>query len=514
MALNTTPYWITQQGRPYPGVSKNLNVDVVVIGGGMTGVTAAYLLKAAGLTVAVLERGRCGGGETSHTTAHLSAVTDLSFKELTRKLGKDHAQAVWDAGFAAINQIDSNVRSEAIDCDFAWSPGFLFAAENDEDSAARLREEAALALEAGFDAEYLTAVPLFQRPGVRFDHQARFHPLKYLHALAAAVPGNGSHIFENSAVDEVVGDALSVKVGNYVISAGFIVVATHVPIAGKTNLVKATLLQTDLYPYSTYAVAAKIPPGTVPDGLYWDDADPYRYLRLAGHRQDIVIFGGADHKTGQADDTRDHFANVERQLHAVLPQAEVTHRWSGQVIETRDGLPYIGETSRHQFSITGFSGNGITFGTLGAMMARDAATGRSNPWRELFDAGRTDIVRGAKDYVTENKDYPYYLIRDRFAGPDGKTLRSLPRGMGKILELDGERVAAYRDTDGTVTQLSPICTHLGCQVAWNAAETTWDCPCHGSRFTATGKVIGGPAETPLAVRPAEPAEAEKKKRAG
>ena len=169
-----------------------------------------------------------------------------------------------------------------------------------------------------------------------------------------------------------------------------------------------------------------------------------------------------------------------------------------QVIETSDGLPMMGFMAEHQFAATGFAGNGLTFGTLGAMMARDAATGVKNPWRELFDAGRTRIAKGLGNYLSENKDYPYYLVRDRVAGPEGKSLRALGRGQGKILELDGTRVAAYRGDDGEVTLLSPVCTHLGCLVAWNDAESSWDCPCHGSRFTATGKVMGGPAETPLA----------------
>jgi Rieske Fe-S protein len=175
----------------------------------------------------------------------------------------------------------------------------------------------------------------------------------------------------------------------------------------------------------------------------------------------------------------------------------VTHRWSGQVIETHDGLPLIGETAPRQFAATGYSGNGMTFGTLGGMMAADAALGRANPWRELFDTGRTKVRHGAWDYVKENADYPYYLIRDRFAGPEGRSLRARPRGAGKILEIDGRPVAADRDADGVVTLRSAICTHMGCQVRWNPAETTWDCPCHGSRFTPAGKVIAGPAEAPL-----------------
>lgn len=497
---DTTPYWAAVTSPAFPLLSRDLSVDVVVIGGGLTGVTAAYLLKTAGLTVALVERGRCGQGETSHTTAHLTAVTDKLYTELERSLGADHAQAVWDAGFAALSEIDSIVRRERIACDFRWVPGYLHAAidESSDADLAKLRDNAVAASRAGFDAEYIDVVPGINRPGVRFDGQAKFHPLKYLSALVTRVPGDGSHVFEQSGVDAVEGDPLVVKVGAHTITARHVVVATHLPIMGKANVLKATLLQTDLYPYSTYAIGARIPSGVMPEALFWDMASPYHYLRIDAHAgYDFAVFGGADHKTGQTSDTRAHFLTIERALQDVLPGAEVTHRWSGQVVETRDGLPYIGDTAPGQFVITGFSGNGITFGTLGALMARDSIVGRTNPWRDLFDAGRTRLVRGLGHYLSENKDYPYYLIRDRFAGAEGRSLRAVARGQGRLLDLHGRRVAAYRDDDGRVTVLSPVCTHLGCTVAWNSAETSWDCACHGSRFTATGKVIGGPAETPL-----------------
>jgi Rieske Fe-S protein len=167
------------------------------------------------------------------------------------------------------------------------------------------------------------------------------------------------------------------------------------------------------------------------------------------------------------------------------------------VIETNDGLPFIGESSNGQFIATGYSGNGVTFGTLAGMMARDWLSGRKNPWRDLFDPGRMTIVGGTWNYIKENIDYPYYMVRDRFLGPDAKSLRSVRRGEGRIVEIGGERVAVYRDDNGRVTQLSPVCTHMGCEVRWNNAERTWDCPCHGSRFTAAGKVLAGPAESPL-----------------
>jgi Rieske Fe-S protein len=181
----------------------------------------------------------------------------------------------------------------------------------------------------------------------------------------------------------------------------------------------------------------------------------------------------------------------------MLPQVEVTHRWSGQVIETPDGLPYIGNTAEHQCAATGYGGNGLTFGTLAGMMMSDAILERRNPWAELFDPGRKALGRSTWDYLKENVDYPYYMIRDRFAGPDARSLGAVPRGEGKIIELEGKKVAAYRDGSGQLTLRSAICTHMGCVVGWNASERTWDCPCHGSRFKPDGDVISGPAEAPL-----------------
>ena len=236
----------------------------------------------------------------------------------------------------------------------------------------------------------------------------------------------------------------------------------------------------------------------MPDALFWDTADPYHFVRVEPHAGfDVVIFGGEDHKTGQVDDTNACFDRLERKVTNLLPRIEITHHWSGQVIETVDGLPYIGETAERQFAATGFSGNGMTFGTLGGMMAADYVVGTRNPWAELFDPSRKQIRGAAWDYVTENKDYPYYMIRDRFAGAEGRSLRAVKRGEGKLLDLNGKRVAAYRHVDGSTIVRSAICTHMGCEVTWNNAERTWDCPCHGSRFKTDGAVIAGPAESPL-----------------
>jgi glycine/D-amino acid oxidase-like deaminating enzyme/nitrite reductase/ring-hydroxylating ferredoxin subunit len=498
--VDTRAYWGDSSSvSRYPALDRNLTVHTVVIGAGITGLTAAYLIKRSGRRVAVIDRRRCGGVDSGLTTAHVTCVTDRDLSELVKHFGRDHAWAAWDAGLAAIEQIDRIVRQEEIDCEWTWVSGYKHAPPGGtRDERSTLKAEAQLAADLGFEARYLEAVPFFDTPGVEYPGQAKFHPRKYLAALAKLIDGGGSHVFEHTESEEVTGDPLSVRAGGHTLSCDEVVVATHTPLMGKANLPSALALQTKLYLYTSYVVGGRLPPGTVPEACYWDTADPYHYLRIDPHRGfDYAIFGGQDHKTGQETDTAACHAALEATARAILPGLEITHRWSGQVVETNDGLPFIGETAPKQFAATGYGGNGMTFGTLGGMMAHDCAIGRKNPWRELLDPSRTTILGGTWNYLTENIDYPYYMIRDRFAGAEARTLRAVRRGEGRIVDLGGTKVAAYRSEQGKTTLLSPVCTHMGCEVAWNKAEQTWDCPCHGSRFTPAGKVLAGPAEDPL-----------------
>jgi glycine/D-amino acid oxidase-like deaminating enzyme/nitrite reductase/ring-hydroxylating ferredoxin subunit len=473
----------------------------------MTGVTTAYLLKRQGATVAVLERDRCGGGDTSATSAHLTLVTDRLPSELVKQLGKDRAAAVWDAGDAAIRTIEDTVRREKIDCDFARVPGFLSASlEANDDERDALWAEAEFAHAMGYTATYVDVVPVYRRSGIRFPDQARFHPLKYLRGLLERIPGDGSYVFEGTDVQDVGSDPPSITVGGRTVTANRVVIATDVPLQGMRNLVGATLFQTKIQPYSSYAIGATVPKGFVPDVLLWDTSDPYFFLRLEpGAIEDVVVFGGADHKTGQVTDTDACYRKLEARLASLVSGAVVRHRWSGQVIETIDGLPYIGENAPNEFVATGFSGNGLTFGTAAAVMAADWVKGIFNPWADLFAPNRKS-VRSAGEYVRENLDYPYYMLRDRLRRAEDGTIDALRPGKGKLLRIEGRRLAVYRDPAGAVTVLSPVCTHMGCIVRWNSAETTWDCPCHGSRFRATGEVMAGPAETNLEKQPAPNSE--------
>jgi glycine/D-amino acid oxidase-like deaminating enzyme/nitrite reductase/ring-hydroxylating ferredoxin subunit len=502
LQATTTPYWSTSATfTPFPRLGDDVVADVVVVGAGVTGLTTAYLLAKAGKHVVVLERDRCAGADTGHTSAHLTMVTDERLTELVRRFGRNHAQAVWDAGLAAIATIDELVREHAIDAGFAWVDGYLHAPADDGKpghAVEQLKEDATLAADLGFDSEYVESVPLIDRPGVRWADQARIQPRAYLAGIAKAFIAVGGRIYEHSAADEFCDDPRAVKVAGYTVNCEDIVIATHDPLVGLDGLAGATLFQTKLALYTSYVISGRASKGALPDALWWDTADPYHYLRVEPHRDyDVVIFGGEDHKTGQQDDTDACYRRLEDRLLAVVPRIDLTHRWSGQVIETADGLPYIGRSADHQYAATGYAGNGLTFGTLAGVMMSDAILERSNPWTDLFDPSRKALTRGLWDYLKENADYPYYMIRDRFAGVEAKSLRSVRRGDGKLIERNGAKVAAYRDQNGEVTLRSAICTHMGCAVGWNDAERTWDCPCHGSRFKPNGDVIAGPAEAPL-----------------
>ena len=500
--MKTVPVWLDRRPiKQFPALGKNLNVDVLVIGAGVTGASAAYLLKKAGLKVVLAERDRVASIDTGHTTAHLTYITDVSLQELASNFGNDHAQAAWDAGAAAVDQIESIVREEEIECEYTRVPAYAHAAldgasKEDIDS---LKKEAVLANKLGFDATYLRNIPHFKVPGVHFANQAKFHPTKYFGQLAATIPGKGSHVFERSAAEEFDSKKNRVKVRGHWIGFDRLVMATNNPLVGFASMTWAMFFQFTLSLYTSYALGARVPAGSLPEALFWDTSDPYNYLRVDRRRgHDYIIFGGEDHKTGQVTATEKCHARIETRLRKFAPSARIDHRWSGQVIVTNDGLPYIGEDAKRQFIATGYCGNGITFGTVAAMMARDWATKRKNPWCDLFSVGRAKIKGATWNYIRENKDYPYYLIKDLLARPEADSVRKIKRDHGMIIKSRGKKVAAYRDRKGNLHKVSAICTHLGCVVHWNSAEKTWDCPCHGSRFKPTGEVIAGPAEEPLA----------------
>jgi len=478
----------------FPKLQGRVEVDALIVGGGITGLTTAYLLLKEGKSVAVVDIQNIGGGETSHTTAHITFVTDTRLNELVSHVGKKKAQALWDAGQSAMKQIEAIVEELKIECELRHVPGYLFAAIDKDaaDEAKSLQEDAKLASEFGFDVQWLEADPLFGRPAVGFPNQLKFHPLKYINALAKAVAKAGGHVFSKTSGSHIDGEKHELHTKDGTIAYHTLIAATHVPIQGERGTLGAALFQTKLAGYSTYAIEAKIE--EAPEALFWDTNDPYQYIRIEKQAGEFsVIFGGEDHKTGQDEATEACYARLEAQLMEKFPSAKPRHRWSGQVLETPDGLPYIGEVAEHQLLATGFSGNGMTLGTFSAMVLRDLVAGRENPWNGLFNPSRK-VLSGAWDYLVENKDYPLWFLKEHLRPASEEKPH---RCCGDIAKVAGKKQAVYVDEHGKKTVLSAVCPHMGCIVRWNEAEKTWDCPCHGSRFRATGEVITGPAETNL-----------------
>lgn len=487
--------WIADTRYPrFPTLRGDLAVDVAVVGAGITGLTAAFLLKAAGKSVAVVEAQRVAEGVTGHTTAHLTEVIDATFDTLISHFGEDGARTAVEAARASLERIAAFVREGGIECGFRRVPGFYYTEHADRVPDVRKEHEAALRL--GLPATFTEDVPLpfTVAAGIRLDGQARFHVRQYLLPLLTAIPGAGSHVFEGTRVTDVHdGEPCRVETETGVITAGDVVVATHVPL-------NKFFIQTKLAHYRSYVLACRVS-GLVPDGLFWDDDDPYHYIRpQEAEDGTLLIVGGEDHKTGQEDDTEARFLSLLEYARARFDVRSVAYRWSAQVVEPVDGLPFIGRNSlsSHVYVGTGYSGTGMTFGTLAAMITSDLILGRENPWARLFDATRVKPIASAREFLSENVDFPAHLVADRLKKAEGDSFAEVGRGEGKLVEVRGRKVAAYRDGSGVVHALDPVCTHLGCLVQFNGAEKSWDCPCHGSRFDTRGDVITGPAVKPLA----------------
>jgi glycine/D-amino acid oxidase-like deaminating enzyme/nitrite reductase/ring-hydroxylating ferredoxin subunit len=496
---NVSFWQASQDGLATRQLADAIETDVCVIGGGIGGLTTAYLLTRAGKRVVVIDDGPIGGGETARTTAHLSYAIDDRFYRIANWHGEENAKLAIQSHASAIDEIEKIVSMEQIECDFSRLDGFLFEAEESSDD---LDDELEAAKRLGFNE-----IKMVERSSVKdfdtgrallFPKQAQFHILKYLSGVAKAIDQNGGRLFSNTRAMEWKGeDSPEVTTeGGMTIKAGSIVLATNYPLMSK--------MFAKLPAYRTYAIGIRIPKGTVEKALLWDTGDPYHYVRIqeeADH--DVLIVGGEDHRTGQENDGEDRFQKLWKWTAARFPSAEkVMHRWSGQCFETHDGLAFIGRFSDDEpnvYLITGDSGMGMTHGTIGGMLVSDLILGRENPLAEVYSPSRiaTQSITEAVPEVIKSTT-PYV---DWITGGDVSSVDEIKNGEGAILRDGLTKIAVYRDGDGKLFRRSAVCTHMGCLVRFNSSEKTWDCPCHGSRFGVDGHVINSPAISPLA--PAE-----------
>jgi glycine/D-amino acid oxidase-like deaminating enzyme/nitrite reductase/ring-hydroxylating ferredoxin subunit len=488
----TVSYWeASAELLEKDSLNQSIETDVCIVGGGISGLTTAYLLTKAGVKVVVVDDGLIGGGETARTTAHLSNALDDRIYRVEEWHGAEKAKLAVESHGAAISQIEKIAAAENIDCDFVRVDGFLIEAEDGEDD---LQKELEAAHRAGFSGvEFVERAPIKDFDTgrcLRFPQQAQFHVLKYLSALARAVEAGGGRLFSNTHVIEWKGeDAPEIKTANnQTIRAKEIVLATNYPLQSK--------MFAELPAYRTYVIGAKIPKNSVERSLIWDTADPYVYVRTQPETDhDVLIVGGEDHRTGQAEDFDARFGRLVQWTQKRFPQAtEILYKWSGQYLETHDGLAFIGRYSDSEpnvYLITGDSGMGMTHGTIGGMLVSDLILGKENAWAEVYEPTRI-LTQSITEAVPEiiSSTVPYV---DWLKGGDVSSADEIKKGEGAIISHGTTKIAAYRDEDGKLHQRSAVCTHLGCIVRFNSLEKTWDCPCHGSRFSTDGSVINSPA---------------------
>ncbi len=480
-------------GQRFPTLSGTVSADVAIIGGGIAGVTAAWLLKRCGAKVVLIDAHRIGSGDTARSTAHLTDLLDTRYQTLEAGCGTDDARRIAQSSQHAIESIAAIVGDLAIDCDFQHVPASLYA-ETPQQSA-ELEREAECLYRLGMHIVWSDA-PVFAPRALRtlqVSRQGQLDPLRYLSALTQIIARAGVTIFENTAmVDLREGHPCEVTTSHGTIQARDVLMMTH------TALAQPIGLQLRLKAFRTYALAARVQT-KLPPGLYFDMNEPYHYVRAhPSPNETLVIVGGADHKVGQCQDTTRCHATLETYARDHFGAVDVLQRWSGHIVETVDGLPFIGPRpgSRHVYVATGFSGTGITFATLAAEMLRDAVTGGYNDWSDLYAPDRRTNLAQAPQIAREGLDVPRFLVGDRLSR-HARDLARVDLNEGRVMRINGNLIAAHRDRGGKLHLLHATCTHMGCIVHWNAAERSWDCPCHGSRFDIHGDVLQGPAMAAL-----------------
>lgn len=470
--------------------------DVVVVGGGITGLTTALLLAQHGQSVAVVEGGRIAGGSTGYTTAKVSSLHSVIYAELIDRIGADRARLYGEANQAAIEQIAELAEANGIDCGFTRAPAYTYTI--DPARRADIEAEAVAAGSLGLPASPTTDtdLPFPVETAVRFDNQAYFHPRRYALGLAAALERSGGRLFEQSRaldIDET-GTGVVVQTEAGTIRARDAVIATLLPFLDIGGFfAKAE-------PARSYAMSVRCR-GPVPSGMYLSVDSPTRSIRpvqLDGDGSGLIV-GGNGHKPGEAESTKACYRELEAWARETFPVDGVVHRWSAQDYTTVDRVPYIGRCPRteHVFVATGFGKWGMTGGTVAAMILADLLTGKDNPWAETFDATRIGDLQAAKRFVKMNASVGMHFVKGRIARLRSADVATLAPGQGGIVKVGGQTAGAYRSPEGHIEAVTITCTHLGCSLKWNDAETSWDCPCHASRFTSSGAIIEGPATQPL-----------------
>lgn len=482
----------TVETEPFPILQNDLVVDVAIVGGGITGMTAALALKKAGKHVALLEARQVGHGSTGDSTGNLYAATENHLAVIEARWNKGVMQQVARSRRDAIAAIERTVDEFQIKCGFTRCPWYLYCLEEDGKLLEMIEKEYESARDAGLPCEVNRQVPL--RPmvarSVKIEQQAQFHPARYVHGLARALHDDQCHVFENSTVVHINSSGHELTCNGHVVKAEHVILASHTPKG-------FNFLQAEMVCNREYGIAARVDEKQSVPGVFWEASSvSKRSLRyFKDENTTYLIAVGEKHKVGHHEETGIHFNNLEAFLRANFNIEDVAYRWSGQHYVSADGLPYIGNSpnARNVFIATGFATDGLVYGTLAGNLIAEQILGQENELHAVYNARRFTPIKSSRQFLEMNADVVKSYFEDYVLRKNVEPLSSVLKGQGALVNIDGKTVAAYRHETGELTVLSPVCTHMACKVHWNAGEKTWDCPCHGSRFDLQGKVIEGPA---------------------
>ena len=488
----------------------DMAVDVAIIGGGITGITAGYLLAKAGKKVAVLESLRVGEGTTGYSTGNLYALIDEMLHKIESKFNTETIQAVAASRTAAMKQIEAWISEFDISCHFQKRSWFLFSETEEDDKTIEKEYEAVVRAGLSAKKRYRTVLPFKTSLALEVEDQAQFNPVEYMKVFAVAAENAGCSIYEHTKVIEVEeGEEIhTVHTLRGKVTAKHVIHATHTP---KGVMSYHTLLG----PYREYALAVKLNQGVYPEGIFWGFNKPHHhsmrtYIDEQGTPYLLIL--GEPHKVGQKENNEECFEKLEAYVRERFDVDCIAYRWGAQHYKSADGLPYIGRKSKDSeiYIATGYSTDGLTYGTLAAMIITDSILGKENPWADFYDPLRSNPLKSAGRFIKENVNVAAQYMHNIVFNPEADELAEIRNGEAKTIEIDGEKYGAYRDNLGMIHVVSAICTHMKCVVNWNAGEQTWDCPCHGSRFNYDGRVIEGCAYRDLPTLSEKNGEAAKK----
>ncbi|MBM7703855.1 FAD-dependent oxidoreductase [Metabacillus iocasae] len=491
------PFWRSNIPLPtFDKLKNDITVDVAIVGGGITGITAAYLLTKEGMKVALLEANELLNGTTGHTTAKLTAQHGLIYDELINHIGKEQAKNYYKANNEALQFVKELIQEKQIDCDFSTEDAYIYT--NSEKYVQKLYDEFKAYQKLDIPSELVHEIP-FDFPikkAIVMKEQAQFHPLKYLLALVEEMTHLDGKIFEHTvATDVEKGEQPVVTTRDGAkVYCKHVVAASHFPFYDGNGF-----YFTRMYAERSYVIGIKATK-EYPGGMYLSAEQPTRSLRYTEiNGEKLILVGGDSHKTGQGINTMEHYQALQHFAEQTLGIKEYLYRWSAQDLYTLDKVPYIGPITPKKENIyvaTGYRKWGMTNGTAAALLLRDLILNRENPYTSLFSPSRFHGDPSIKQFLIQNFDVAGHLIEGKLDVGD-KRLQELEVGEGSVVFMKGKRAGAYKDLDGKLHCVDTTCTHLGCEVEWNAGDTTWDCPCHGSRFSYDGQVIEGPANEPL-----------------